>query len=89
MNSTKSFQLINGNKQNYTVALPTIVLRAPFNSTALAHLEASTGLKFDKHWTNYLSATPKSAHQIAKMFFVYDFKTTYQNNWNGHFLFLD
>ena len=80
-NDMKSLKLINGNKQEYQIDLPRVVIQTKFiNDVALAHILENTGLHFsESHWLGY-EAQPQEASQIAALFLTYNFKTRYFNN---------
>jgi len=86
----ETLTLVNGNKQQYTVTLPKIViLGTTWNDVALAHIFEETGLSFTSgNWGN-MTAQPTESAQIVKLLLTYDFKTQYHNNnTNKNTLFL-
>lgn len=71
---------INGNRQPYTVDLPSLVwLTDNVNDVALAHIEENTGLVFKKTGWAY-TAQPVESKQIVALLLTYNFKTRYYNN---------
>lgn len=81
----ETLTLINGNKQQYTVDLPRLVIIGDkWNDTAIEHVKENTGLLFKAtHWQG-MEAQPHSSEQITKLFLTYNFKTQYHNNATNH-----
>lgn len=77
----ETITMINGNKQEYTLPLPVIVIQDKFiNDMALAHIKENTGLEFTRAvWRGY-EAQPTESSQIAALFLTYNFKTRYYDN---------
>ena len=81
--------LVNGNKREYQIGLPKLIILEKFNDVAKAHILENTGLWFtDTHWQG-MEAQPIKSEQIAALFMTYNFKTQYHNNnTNENTLFL-
>ena len=77
-----TLELVNGNKQKYTIGLPKLVIieGAKYNDVAIAHLKENTGLDFIKGGWGTLEAQPENSNQITSLFLTYNFKTRYYNN---------
>ena len=80
----ETLALINGNKQQYVVDLPKIVILSDqINDIALAHIFERTGLNFSNanapFGRGYI-AQPTSNAQIVKLLLTYNYKTRYYNN---------
>ena len=77
----EKLELINGNKQPYTIGLPRLVIVAKnINDVALAHVFENTGLNFVRRtWGNY-EAQPTSSSQIAALLLTWNVKTRYYDN---------
>jgi len=76
----ETLRLTNGNRQEYEINLPKIIIWGQINDTALIWLEVQTGLRFSKKPLNRLEAQPIAGKQIAALFMTYNFKTKYYNN---------
>ena len=76
----------NGNGQPITKHPPHIFILDKMNDTAFAHLKHNTGLKFRKSGNSFIPYFTQADNfeQIAKLFFTYDFKTKYYDNYDFH-----
>jgi hypothetical protein len=79
-----SLTLINGNGNPYKVSVPHLtIITDEINEVALKHIEANTGIKFEKGAWNY-EAQPERFEQIAALLLTYNFKTQYHDNGTTH-----
>ena len=80
----ETLTLINGNRQQYTVSLPRLIITERFNDTAREHIYEETGLLFKDCYFDQMEAQPHDSQQIVKLFLTYNFKTRYYNNSDLH-----
>ncbi len=82
---SETLKRINGNKQEYTIGLPKIVILGDkWNDTALEHIHEETGLHFNNtHWQG-MEAQPENSQQIVQLLLTYNFKTQYHDNADSH-----
>lgn len=79
----ETLTLINGNRQQYNISLPKIVILGDkWNDTALEHVYEETGLLFKGDYN--MEAQPHNSQQIVKLLLTYNFKTQYHNNATNH-----
>lgn len=78
-NYTKTISHLNGNKQKYTLDIPTLWIEKFGNDTAKKWFEKQTGLILTEYAGGY-SAQPKTFKQLYKVFATYNWNTTFYNN---------